>query len=269
MIIRNYMRTIAAFDKVETLLVKSDSLAGERCIENTIYEHFIKIYINDKFWIRTACTPNELVELIVGRLISEGIIDISASDTLEDCIKSIEIYETGKRADVWLNDDIKIEEKFFLHTKLAEFDLEDECFMEQLSQIVKKPICSFKINPEWIFELSAAFSKDSQLHKATKGTHSCYLSNMSTIHSFEDIGRHNAIDKAIGYAALNAYDLSACILFTTGRVSVDMMLKAIISRISVLVSKAVPTTAAIKLAKRYNITLISRAWQDSYEIYCE
>lgn len=83
----------------------------------------------------------------------------------------------------------------------------------------------------------------------------------------EDIGRHNALDKCIGYALLEQLDLSECILFTTGRVPTDMVQKVIAAGIPVLASKAVPTDQAIELAKKYHLNLICRAWPDRMEIY--
>lgn len=251
MIINNHIKTIETFNKVETLLVRSDGFVQEKCVESTICEHFMDIFVNGQFWLRLACTPNGLVELVVGRLISERIIDISARNTLESCIKSIEICEDGSKAEVSLAN-----------------DRENDRFMTQMSEIEQKPVQGLSYNPEWIFALAAAFLGDSQLHKATKGTHSCYLSIQGKmIYSAEDIGRHNALDKAIGYAALNHYPLCGCILYTTGRVSADMVIKVATAQIPILVSKAVPTTAAVTLAARYGITLIGRAWQDSYEVY--
>ena len=82
--------------------------------------------------------------------------------------------------------------------------------------------------------------------------------------SFEDIGRHNALDKAVGHMLLNNKEAEGCVLFTTGRVAADMVIKTVASGIPVLVSKAVPTTKALSLAKKYGLKLICNAWPDSY-----
>lgn len=75
------------------------------------------------------------------------------------------------------------------------------------------------------------------------------------------------MDKVIGYAVMQGLKREECILYTTGRVSTDMVKKAILSRIPVLVSKSVPTDAAVEMARAYGLTLICKAWPDRYEIF--
>jgi formate dehydrogenase accessory protein FdhD len=121
-----------------------------------------------------------------------------------------------------------------------------------------------------VFELISLFRNDGTLHRSTGGTHRCiiYLCGDTPVHcSFEDISRHNAVDKAVGHAVVKGYDLSHCILFTSGRVPVDMAEKVIAAKIPVLISKSVPTAASVKLAKEYGLTLICKAWQDSFELF--
>ena len=74
--------------------------------------------------------------------------------------------------------------------------------------------------------------------------------------------------KAIGYAVLNEINLSECFLFISGRVLSDMMVHVIRSRIPLIVSKAVPTADAVRIAKEYGVTLIVKAYPDQIEI-CE
>jgi len=72
----------------------------------------------------------------------------------------------------------------------------------------------------------------------------------------EDIGRHNAVDKAIGQALMEEKNIAEAILFTTGRIPSDMVIKAIRSRIPVIASHSAPTDEAILLARQFNLTLI-------------
>ena len=123
-------------------------------------------------------------------------------------------------------------------------------------------------SPEAVFALAEHFRKDGELHRSTAGTHSCYIRfGDGSIRGFEDIGRHNALDKAVGAMLLAEADPEACMLYTTGRVPVDMVQKTLHAGIPVLISKAVPTDAAVRMAAEHGLTLICRAWPDSYECY--
>ena len=112
------------------------------------------------------------------------------------------------------------------------------------------------------------FVKDSKIHRRTQGTHSCYLVvEGEVVFQAEDLGRHNAMDKAIGYAVRNGYNRQDCMLFTTGRVPTDMVQKVVFAGIPILVSKSVPTDEAVAMAQRYNLTLICKAWPDKFQLY--
>ena len=122
--------------------------------------------------------------------------------------------------------------------------------------------------PEWIFTLSEEFKNIKGIHDLTGGSHICILAREGkTLHVSEDIGRHNAVDKAVGYALNNDIPLHECMLFTSGRVPVDMAEKVIAAGVPVLVSKSVPTAEAVELAKEYGLTLICRAWPDKFELF--
>lgn len=222
-------------------------------------EHDMQVFVNDRLAMKLVCTPEYLKELLVGRLITAGFIQET-----ED-IEQLYICESGHTARVFLK----------------------KPWVEKTPEIIKEPTCctgnrvffdgadsermplaqpDFK--PEWVFALTEAFAADSRLHKSTGGTHSAYLAvEGKVLFSAEDIGRHNALDKAVGYLYLNQIPPEACMLFTTGRVPADMAEKAIAARIPVLVSKAVPTTEGIALAKAYGLKLICKAWPDSFEVF--
>ncbi len=120
-----------------------------------------------------------------------------------------------------------------------------------------------------IFSLAEHFKADSALHKRTFGTHSAYLMERTKglIAGFEDISRHNALDKAIGHMVSEGYDPRNCILFTTGRVPEDMVRKCAGARVPILVSKSVPTAAGVRLAGELGVKLIGSAWPDSFVEY--
>lgn len=116
-----------------------------------------------------------------------------------------------------------------------------------------------------IFELANIFASDTILHTKTNSTHSCILADNDNVYiCVEDIGRHNTIDKAIGYALMNNITLSDCMIFTSARISSEMVGKIANAGIPILISKSVPTSMAVNLARKNHITLIGRAGSENF-----
>jgi FdhD protein len=99
----------------------------------------------------------------------------------------------------------------------------------------------------------------SETHTATGGVHSVGLfGEKETICIIEDIGRHNALDKAIGIAFLQKhdFDFSQTFVACTGRVSSDMALKCSVAGIPAIVSRGATTSLAISIAERTGLCII-------------
>lgn len=241
-----------------------------------VIEHSMEVLLDEKLILKLACTPSSLAELVLGRLISEGYVQTA------DEVEMIYICNSGKRARVFLQESAGKE----LNLKQVVEEVPTCCtdnrvFLRNAKNIEMKgsaevdcggpavqKLQKARWKSEWIFALAKTFVSDSKIHKSTQGTHSCYLSvKGETLFTAEDIGRHNAMDKVIGYAAMHELNREDCILYTTGRVSTDMVKKAVMARMPVLVSKSVPTDAAVEMARLYDLTLICKAWPDRYEIF--
>ena len=228
-----------------------------------LVEHYTTLYINDIEVASLVCTGTSIVELAIGRIISEGILsDINDIDNIYIC-------EKASRARVYLKEGINFSNNVTKNTDVASCCSDNKSYFKS-SILPEKLKSTLKVKDEDVFNLANAFAVDSKIHKMTSGTHAAYLyKEGKVIVSFEDIGRHNAMDKVIGYIYLNGLNPEECIIFTTGRVPVDMARKAIYAKIGALVSKAVPTVDAVAIAKEYNLNLICRAWQDSYQVFSE
>ena len=118
-----------------------------------------------------------------------------------------------------------------------------------------------------VLKLIARFEEGMPLHRMTKGCHSSILLYEDEIvFAAEDIGRHNALDKAVGYMLLQRLSPEKCMVYTSGRAPADMVVKVIAAGIPVMVSKAIPTAEGAQLAKEHGLMLIIRARTDHYEI---
>lgn len=229
-------------EKREYVCVARDG--GQNVEEQEILtEHEIDVYINGKWTKKLICSPQYLTELVYGHLYTEGLVE---------CIDNIElvIAESGRRADVTFDEPEKVAagERGAVHGM--------------------RSLCSISWKPEWIFAAADRFAEGMPLHEKTWATHSCFLLRKEEIlFQCEDLGRHNAFDKAVGYALRNEIDLTKCMMYSSGRIPADMAKKAVRAGIPVLAAKAVPTIEAIRLAEEYGLTLIGAARQDRMKLY--
>ena len=106
--------------------------------------------------------------------------------------------------------------------------------------------------------LNAAMRQAQDLYKVSGGVHAAALfdagGDLLTLQ--EDVGRHNAIDKAIGYCLLRGISLRDCILVATGRASHDMVTKSVRVGIPIIVSISAATALAAQIAEDRGATLI-------------
>jgi FdhD protein len=114
------------------------------------------------------------------------------------------------------------------------------------------------VSPTILLGLGRAMRDQQNVHRTVGGTHAAALFDPSgrAITLAEDVGRHNAIDKAVGYCLLRGIPLQDKILLTSGRASYEMATKAIRTGIPIIASVSAPTSLAVQLAEDRGLTLI-------------
>jgi len=261
---QNHATGLPTTAKVSCQLTAADGSLQEK-EEEIVIEKELEVSVNGVPAFRLTCTPEHLTELVLGRLCTEHIIHS------EDEVEHLFICGEGNIAEVRLREDVEFRPYSGAEPTCCTGNRQ---LVERVNTTTESPGYteptsldnkSGEPSPEAVFLLTEKFREDGALHRNTGGTHSCYIRlGDGRILSFEDIGRHNALDKAVGAMLLEGASPADCMLYTTGRVAADMVMKLIGSGIPVLVSKAVPTEEAVRLAKQHHITLICRAWPDSY-----
>lgn len=237
--IRDNTETLPVVKKENYLRVARD---GAVCEEEgmLLSEHHMTVRLWNQTGPELVCTPQYLAELVLGHLYAEGLINGTKD------IQSITISRDGALAEV-------------VRTESQEADT------KRRSLKAVSPI-PWEMNE--IVALADCFAKGMPLHAQTWATHSCFLMREGElIFSCEDIGRHNAFDKVIGYALRHEINLRECIVYTSGRTPTDMVKKAIYAGIPVLAAKAVPTAEAVHLAQQYHLTLLGAARCDRMRLF--
>jgi FdhD protein len=114
------------------------------------------------------------------------------------------------------------------------------------------------------------FAQTQDVFHCTGGLHAAALFNADGEHLItrEDIGRHNAVDKVIGWAYREGYrTLEETILLVSGRVSFEIVQKALVAQIPILAAVSAPSSLAVQLAEQSNQTLLGFVRGDSLNIY--
>lgn len=228
-----------------------------------ICEFPLTIYINNEEFITLLCTPMNLHELSYGLLFSEGFI------TNKEDVLDIFIDKVKRVCRVNINKKIDMVKK--LHGKRARTTGcgKGSIFYHTIDEIKSSKIQSnFKINYQHIINISKELNKKSTLFLETGGVHTTmFINHKKVISYFEDVGRHNTVDKIIGNALINKLDLSDGALFTTGRISSEMLLKTLKAKIPMIISRSAPTDLAVELAREYNVSLIGFVRGERMNIY--
>lgn len=261
MYINEQYEDLALLDTMSCQYIGRDGIFREES-EPVLKEHLMDVYINDRLTMKLICIPRFLTELVLGRLLTEGMIR-SAED-----VEQIYICEYGTRARVLLRSSAGRASRDFVEVTPSCCTGNHILNNYFLNHAPVDPITPVPWKAAQVFALADRFAEGMPLHGKTWATHSCFLAREDTLlFQCEDIGRHNALDKAIGYAIRNQIDLSKCMVYSSGRIPTDMAMKAIRAGIPILSSKASPSSEAVTLAKKYGLTLVCAARRDRMKLF--
>lgn len=227
-----------------------------------IDESRINIYLNGEKTISMMCIPKDQDAHAIGFLMSENVI------SSVDDVKKIEIKNEG--LDIYIEALISED---MLENLYKEKTLTSGCGGGVTGNIAGNVQVDFNqivmsIKPQTISSEVKKFYDDSELYLLTGCVHKAmlYLENGKTV-TAEDIGRHNAIDKAVGKCKLEKIDTTKAILFVSGRLSSEMVVKAVMHKIPIVVSRTAPTHLGVQTANTHGITLIGFARGKKMNIY--
>ena len=223
----------------------------------------------------TMRTPGNDEDLVSGFLYNERIIEnINEIEKVEKKGETVGDYNLQNKIEVTINNtknlDIgKIKRNFITNSSCGvcgKTSLDSIEVLKTEKTDLSFPKIDYNIilkSPEFLRSNQSEFSK-------TGGIHASALmdKNGGVIAVREDVGRHNALDKLIGHVLKNKIikpenQFIAC----SGRLNFELVQKALMSNIGLMAGVGAPTSLAIDLAKRFNMTLVGFVKQDSFNIY--
>ncbi|MDA1096184.1 MAG: formate dehydrogenase accessory sulfurtransferase FdhD [Chloroflexi bacterium] len=222
----------------------------------------------------TMRTPGHDFELAAGFLYGEGVIPSGeAIETIAYCTDP-DVEQHYNIVNVTLRDGVPLDmdrlTRHFYTTSSCGI-----CGKASLDAIHVRgcpilPMGGARLAAGLVGRLPAKLRESQRLFDRTGGLHAAGLFDTDGVPLLvrEDVGRHNAVDKLIGDQAL-AGQLPAAdkVLVLSGRSSFELMQKALVAGIPIVVAVGAPSSLAVDLARDFNITLIGFARGDSYNIY--
>ncbi|HYE81777.1 MAG TPA: formate dehydrogenase accessory sulfurtransferase FdhD [Clostridia bacterium] len=228
-----------------------------------VKEYALTIILDGEEFITLLCTPSSLDCLTVGFLLSESIIK-SKTD-----IKKIRIDEERGIVEVNTFESSTIAKRLHGKRTMTTGCGKGSTFYNAMDPLsCRKVSGAVQLSAQVILGLMRDFNKRSELFLNTGGVHSVALGTGAGILLFhEDVGRHNAMDKVIGEASLKDIELLDKVVLTSGRVSSEMLIKAVKGQIPVIVSRSAPTDLAVELAGKLGITIVGFARGQRMNVY--
>lgn len=237
------------------------------------------VVVEEPLEIRLAGEPFQVLmrlpgwekELALGFLYTEGIVrDLREVITIHFCGTATDPLLPPNVVDVKLTPEA-LERRGRRHLEVS-YSSCGLCAKEAVAEICQKlpPVASpLTISTTALLALMGLLPKVQPIFQETGGTHAVALASpdRGVFLAAEDIGRHNAMDKAIGRALLEKRDLTRLVALLSGRISFEMALKCIRAGIPILAAVSAPTTMALELAQELNLTLVGFARPDRMNIY--
>jgi FdhD protein len=223
----------------------------------------LTIYINQEEFATMVCSPEDLEEMVIGFLASEGVIRFKKE------IKQLTLDTVRGFAYVDLHTkEIKNQQYFSKRFIGSCCGKSRQFYFQNDVRTAKTSMVSTTITAEQCIHLMKKMQEASLVFKSTGGVHNAALcTSDELIVSRSDIGRHNALDKLYGYSLLNGISVKDKILVFSGRISSEILTKAAKIGVGIVLSKSAPTDLAIQLAEDLNITAAGFIRGSSFNIY--
>jgi FdhD protein len=216
----------------------------------------IHIFLNKHHYGTILCSPNQLKEMVVGHLLSEGLLKST------DEIDQLQLKKDGKCL-ITLKPNIDTEQRISTSQRFARL-IVSSCGAPNyrpLSEIINslpKMDMTLTVTANVLSESVKQLNFIAKEFRKTGGVHAAalYTADGKAVALAEDVGRHNAVDKVIGAGAAKNMDFTKLFLALSGRLTGDIVLKAARTKIALIASLSAAISSGLETAKLTKITLV-------------
>jgi FdhD protein len=252
--------------KVEIEKYDLSAKTSKKVADYVAEEKPLHLFVNTTYWATILCSPLNLKEMAVGHLLSEGILKSTAE------IEEVNLKETEGTCYVKLKAEVNVDERLSL-SRLHQRVVTSACGEQSIYQYQRKPAkvtSNLKVQAEIVFNSVNQLNFKAEVFRKTGGVHAAaiYTADGSLVALAEDVGRHNAVDKVIGMAALKQTHFGECFLTSTGRLSGDIVFKASKVGLPIVASLGAALDSGVAMAEAANLTLAGFVRGKRMNIYC-
>jgi FdhD protein len=211
----------------------------------------------------TMRTPGHDFELAAGFLLSEGVV--SAREEISGISYCIDPHIDAEQRYNIVNVQLAPHTLPPLERLERHFTMSSACGVcgkaniEALQTRAKRIEDPIRISTAQIARLPETMRHAQRVFESTGGLHAAALFDANgTLQVLrEDVGRHNALDKIVGWSLLNGrFPLHGCVLLVSGRASYELVQKSIVARIPIVCAVSAPSSLAVELAHSFGVTLL-------------
>lgn len=209
--------------------------------EKVVKDETITLTINKNISRSLSAIEDSLEEFAVGYLFNENMV------TSMDAINEIKVEGTQIYAEI---DDT------LLKTNETVLCSDSAGGWRSKIKTVNPVHSDFQVTAEELISRIEELKDNAEIWQATGGTHVAGIVHEGKFTVKEDVSRHVAVDKVIGYGLMHGYDLSRSYVIYSGRMPADMVIKMTRAGVPILASNASPANSGFNIAKKGNVTLV-------------
>jgi FdhD protein len=242
--------------EIKVSRIKVSDQTSEEKTDYVAEETALHIFLNKHHYGTILCSPNQLEEMAVGHLLSEGLL----KSTTE--IDELILKKDGKCL-LKLKPDIDIEQRISQSQRFARLWVSacgspDYRPLQEVIKGLPKLDMTQTVNAQVVSQSVLQLNSIAKNFRTTGGVHvaALYSTEGELAALAEDVGRHNAVDKVIGAGATKNIDFKNFFLALSGRLTGDIVLKAARMKIPVIASLSAAISSGLEAAQLTGVTLV-------------